>query len=185
MPGLIGVSQGGIRASHLAKAAVARGLGSRGPGCYVARPALCSPFNRARIARPDFMRLLAAALLGLAACGSPSVTAPATLSVVNLSPTDGAVEVPTTAVQSACFSAPVRTEDATPANFWVADDSGAKADSLTVQPAADPHCVSVGHAALHPGTGYTLNLKAGIRAADGSGTLPVSVQSRFTTGSAP
>lgn len=139
----------------------------------------------ARCVRRSFMRLLGLALLGLAACGSPTLQVPSTLSVVNLTPTDGAVDVPPESAQSACFSAPVLQADATADHFWVQDASGNRAQGLAVALGQDAHCVSVSHAALGASSGYILHVKAGVRAADGSASLPLDVESRFTTGSAP
>ena len=132
------------------------------------------------------MRLcLSAALLCCAACGTPTIQTSAALAVVNLSPTDGAVDVPPAAVQSICFSAAIDPGDADPTHFWVADDSGAKADGLEVALADDPLCVKVGHRPLAGQAVHVLHVEAGVRAADGSGTLPVAVEGRFTTAASP
>ena len=103
-----------------------------------------------------------AVLLGLAACGSPTLQTPSALSVVNLSPTDGAVDVPVDAEQSACFSAAVAASDASASNVWVVDASGAKPSDLKAALASDPHCISLSHAALKPAAGYPLHVLAGL-----------------------
>ena len=125
-------------------------------------------------------------LLGCAACGSPTLDAKSALAVVDLSPTDGAVDVPLASSQSACFSAAVLADDASDALFWVADASGDHAPGLQVSPSpTDAHCVTLSHEALAAGSGYVLHVEPGVRAADGSGSLPVAVDSHFTTVASP
>lgn len=129
---------------------------------------------------------LSLAILCCAACGNPTLDAQAALAVVNLSPTDGAVDVPVGASQSACFSANVSEADATSSHFWVADASGNPAPGLSVALSpTDGHCVTLSHEALAAGSGYVLHVEAGVRAADGSGSLPVAVDSHFTTAASP
>ena len=77
-------------------------------------------------------------------------------------------------------------DDASSAHFWVADASGNHAPGLqVVLSPTDAHCVTVSHEALAAGSGYVLHVDSGVRAADGSGSLPVTVESHFTTVASP
>src|SRR3954468_4000496 len=108
--------------------------------------------------RPRILLLLLAA-----ACGSPTIEAHAALAVVNLSPTDGSIDVPPNSVQAVCFSAEVSADDATEKRFWVADASGTKADALLVGVSSDDaHCVKVGHTPLAAGQRFALHIEPGV-----------------------
>ena len=129
---------------------------------------------------PNLPALLA--LLALAGCGTPQLVAQGSLSVVDVSPSDGAEAVPADAAQAVCFSQPLLAADATVARFWVADETGARAPELQVGLAdGDGSCVRLAHGPLRPGVGAVIHVEKGVRAAQGTAALPVEVESRFKT----
>ena len=121
-------------------------------------------------------------VLGLAACGSPNFQTHAPLAVVALSPADGATDVPRTATESACFSAPVQRGDAEPSKVSVTDLRGAPVPGLTVALEGDGRCVRLTHDPLLPSTDYLLRVVGGLRASDGSAALPAAAEGHFRTG---
>jgi hypothetical protein len=119
--------------------------------------------------------------LALLGCGTPTLEAQGTLSIVDVSPTDGAIDVPVDAAQTVCFSQPVAAADASVSKFWVEDQNAQKAPELQVGLAGDGACVRIAHAALAAGVQHLVHVEKGVRAAQGAAALPVGLDSRFQT----
>jgi hypothetical protein len=108
------------------------------------------------------------------------------LSVVDVSPSDGATQVSGADVEGVCFSQAINPADATTDRFWVADEAGNVVSGLQVTlSGTDGACVALKHDVLPGNSAFLIHLQPGIRAASGTATLPIEVESRFRTAPSP
>ena len=123
--------------------------------------------------------LLAFSVLALAGCAEPTLEVQVPLSIVSVSPHDGANGIALAAVPTVCFS---REMDAAAAvgNLVLEVDGAAEVPGDSVKATGTPQCLSVDHAALSANTGYLVRAKQGLTSKDGT-ALAAELVSRFRT----
>jgi hypothetical protein len=134
-------------------------------------------------------------LVGVAACGDPSIVVPEALSIVTVLPSHGATGIATDVDALVYFSSPLK--DTTAAGHMLSIDclgappcnsptASGCVGTTTVASTASFEINQVAHvvpdAVLLKNTCYEINIGAGIEAADSNiGPLPVDVRSAFET----
>lgn len=121
--------------------------------------------------------------LALAGCKSP-VVMQSYLSVVNISPPNGAADVDPHTVINATFSEPLVSDSVSSLNAWVEDDQGVEVDS-TVAYDDDTWTITITPSqAFAEGSTYTAVFGTGIEGTQ-SGYLKAEIRSSFTTSGTP
>jgi hypothetical protein len=123
--------------------------------------------------------LLSFAVTALAGCAEPTIEVQVPLSVVSVSPHDGANNIDPTAVPTICFSKEMDLAAAS-GNLVLELDGAGEVSGDAVIATGSAQCLSVSHPALMANTAYVVRAKQDLTSSDGT-TLEVDVVSHYRT----